>query len=424
MVPELLPGLSTGQLQKHLIAYDQIGNKWAGTPGERRARDYIFQEMRSYGLETRLEEFPFLKYSDPQATVTMVAPFERELNCLPVAYYANKEIEGELVYVGGGSRQAFELLKNAGVDFAGKIVVAVSDVPFMVSPYVQEYGAVGLLTLSDAPEPGMIRHCSGAFYGHTAVPRMPENPFDFVTPTTGAMIALDPDGHMLLSLMSAGRVSLRISNRADYSLGKSWNIIGEIKGVERPEEQVIIGGHYDTEFGVPGAWDNGTGTAAVLETARAIKESGLKLKRSMVFISFGCEENGLWGSADYTKRHEEDLRKNAVAFFNLDCPAGPTMVGHSLWVSEAMKDFMVETAETLQWRIHTMEEVSSSFSDYAPFRDLDIPNVWAWTFPPVHPYYHTAKDTLEYAVRLPELTHATEVTAAAALALATTDRRL
>lgn len=420
---DILPRLSTAQMQKHLIKQDQIGNKWAGTAGEVQTRDYIYEEMKGYGLETRLEEFQYLKYSNPSATVAILSPLQEKLNCLAVSYYANKQVEGEALFVGTGTKQEFGTLKKAGADFTGKIVVAISDAPFMITPFVQEYGATALLTISDTPEPGLIRHCCGAFYGTTSLLSLPKDPFDFVAKITGAMIPIQPDGNRLLALMSLGKVKLRISHEATYSLATSWNIISEIRGTKRPHEKVIIGAHYDTEFGVPGIWDNGTGIAALLETARAIKAASIPLERSMAFIAFGCEENGCWGSVDYTKRYKEDLKKNCIAYLNHDAPSGAPAISHAFWTSDEMKDFMIEAAEELRWKVHAIEGVAATFSDYAPFRDMNIPNGWAWTYPPIHPYYHTEKDTLEYAVRLPELAHAAEITALCALKLAMSEKR-
>ncbi len=387
-------------------------------------KEKISEEMKSYGLETRIEEFPYLKYSNPRATVAIQSPLRKELNCQPVSYYANKQVEGEALFVGAGSKQEFETLKNAGADFEGKIVVAISDHPFMITPLVEEYGATALLTICLTPEPGMIRHCCGAFYATTAVPTLPKDPFDFLAKITGAMIAIDPDGNLLLALMSVGKVRLQISNEATYELATSWNIIGEIKGTERPQEKVIIGAHYDSEFNVPAVWDNGTGDAAVLETARAIKAANIPLKRSMIFILWGCEENGLWGSVDYTKRYKEDLQKNCIAYFNHDAPSSPMGFAHTFWTSDKMKDLLVEAAEELQWRVDAIVGVAASGSDNAPFRDINVPNSWVRTYPPIHPYYHTERDTLEFAVHIPELVASVEVTALAALELATTEKRL
>jgi len=419
---DILPKLSSAEMLKHLQKFDNIGNKWAGTRGETQTKDYLYEVMKGYGLETRIEEFPYLKYSNPRTTVAIKSPIQKELNCLPVSYFANKRVEGEAIFVGTGTKEEFETVKKAGTDFKGKVVVAISDAPFMLTPAVEECGAVALLTICLTPEPGMIRHCCASFYMTTEVPTMPKNVLDFIADITGAMIPITPDGNLLLALMSAGKVKLEIFNEATYEPATSWNIIGDIKGTERPNEKVVIGAHYDSEFNVPGVGDNGSGGAGVLEIARAIKAAKIPLKRTMVFCHYGCEENGCWGSADHVARYKEDFKKNIIAMFNLDYSVNG--IRHALWASDEIKDFLVEVAEALQWRVDAMRGVDLTFSDYAPFRDINVPNCWIWQYPPIHPYYHTELDNLMYQPPMGELVACTEVTALAALELATTDKRL
>jgi hypothetical protein len=425
MNTDVLPRLSSGEMLRHLVKFDRIGVKWAGTIGETKTKDYLYHEMTKLGLDTRVDDFPYLKYSSPETTVAITAPVQKELNCNPVSYVANKEVEGEAVFVGKGTRQEFELVKQAGVDFSDKIVVAISDAPFMLTPFVEEYGAPALLTISLTPDPGICRHCCGAFYKCTAFPTMPSNVSDFVTKIVGAMVPIDPDANMLLTLMSVGKVRIKITNKATYEPATSWNIISELKGKEKPEETVIVGAHYDSEFNVPGVCDNGSGCAGVLEIARAIKAADTPLTRTMVFAFWGCEENGCWGSAAYVARHQDDLSQNCIAMLNLDATTFAGNMAHTLWVSQEMKDLMVEAADALKWKVHYITGVEPTFSDYAPFRDIDIPTVWCWHYPPAHPYYHTEKDTLEFLpTSITDLVASTEVTALAALELATTDRRL
>jgi len=337
---------------------------------------------------------------------------------------ANNEAEGEALFVGSGNRKEFELARSMGVDFKDKIVVAISDAPFMITSLVEEYGACGMLTISLTPDPGISRHCCGAFYKCTSDP-LPSNVFDFIPKIVGAMIPIDPDANTLLSLMSINKVRVKISNEAAYEQASSWNILGEIKGKERPDEKVVIGAHYDSEFNVPGVSDNGSGCAGVLEIARAVKESNVLLKRTLVFALFGCEENGCWGSVDYVGRNKIDLSKNCIAMLNLDDTVNTGNMAHALWVSDNMKDIMVESADALKWKVHYITGVEPTFSDYAPFRDIDIPTVWCFHYPPLHPYYHTERDTLEFLpASITDVVATTEVTALAALELAATDRLL
>lgn len=415
--------LSEQELARHLSRLEEIGVKWAGSPGERQTRDYIQDEFEKIGLKTRVEAFDYLSCPVQTATVQITSPVAEELHCEPVAFLEERDIEAEAVYVGTGSRQEFETLRGLGTVLSGKIAVAVSDAPFMLTPLALEYGAVGLLTISDTMEPELTRHCCGAFYGTTAVPSLPADPREFPVPLAGAMIPMHPGGHKVLSLLSAGTVRIRIANRAQYRVAKSWNVIGEIPGQECPAETVIIGAHYDTEYEVPGIWDNGTGVAGLIETARALRSSGRSFRRTLVFAAFGCEEVGLWGSVDYVGRNRDDFQKNCVAFLNLDCTSGGSGVSNTVWLSGDMRESVWEAAGELDWPIDVAEGVEATFSDYAPFRDLGIPVAWIWKYPPIHPYYHTEKDVLRTATQIPELARVTEVTARCAANLASSEQR-
>lgn len=84
-----------------------------------------------------------------------------------------------------------------------------------------------------------------------------------------------------------------------------YNVIASLEGTDYPDSVCVVGGHYDdvlkttdlTE--VPGANDNASGTAAVLEIARVLKENKYKPKSTIMFLAFGAEEMGLYGSRDF-----------------------------------------------------------------------------------------------------------------------------
>jgi carboxypeptidase Q len=92
---------------------------------------------------------------------------------------------------------------------------------------------------------------------------------------------------------------------------KAANVIAEIRGSEKPEEFVILGAHLDSwELGT-GALDNGCNAALVVDALRAIKESGVKPKRTIRFMLFSGEEQGLIGSHAYAFAHRGELDKAA-----------------------------------------------------------------------------------------------------------------
>ncbi len=109
---------------------------------------------------------------------------------------------------------------------------------------------------------------------------------------------------------------------------KASNVVAELKGSQKPDEFVILGAHLDSwELGT-GALDNGCNAALVVDALRAIKSAGLKPKRSIRFILFSGEEQGMIGSRAYAKAHRSELDK-AAGVIVFDAGTGKT-TGFSL----------------------------------------------------------------------------------------------
>jgi len=121
------------------------------------------------------------------------------------------------------------------------------------------------------------------------------------------------DGERVGRLLASGHpvwADISLPNRIGGPLTAA-NVIGEIRGTEKPEEFVVLGAHLDSwELGT-GALDNGCNAALVVDALRTIKASGLKPKRSIRFILFSGEEQGMLGSRAYAVAHRNELDKMA-----------------------------------------------------------------------------------------------------------------
>jgi Zn-dependent M28 family amino/carboxypeptidase len=121
--------------------------------------------------------------------------------------------------------------------------------------------------------------------------------------------------------------SLAIPNRIGGAI-RAANVVAEIKGSSKPDEFVILGAHLDSwELGT-GALDNGCNAALVIDALRAIKASGMQPSRTIRFILFAGEEEGMIGSHAYTITHRKELDK-AVAVVVFDSGIGK-VTGFSL----------------------------------------------------------------------------------------------
>jgi carboxypeptidase Q len=110
----------------------------------------------------------------------------------------------------------------------------------------------------------------------------------------------------------------------------SFNVIGEIPGTTKPDEVVMVGGHFDSWHYGTGATDNGAGSAAALEAVRLLKSLNLKMDRTVRVALWGGEEEGLLGSQAYVKAHFADpaVMKTTpehdkfAGYFNIDNGTG------------------------------------------------------------------------------------------------------
>lgn len=127
------------------------------------------------------------------------------------------------------------------------------------------------------------------------------------------VIVAREDGERMARLLAAGNLvwaDLSIPNQIGGPI-KASNVVAEIRGSEKPDEFVILGAHLDSwELGT-GALDNGCNAALVVDALRAIKASGVKPRRTIRFILFSGEEQGLIGSHAYALNHRAELDKAA-----------------------------------------------------------------------------------------------------------------
>jgi carboxypeptidase Q len=127
------------------------------------------------------------------------------------------------------------------------------------------------------------------------------------------VIVAREDGERVARLLAAGNLvwaDLSIPNQIGGPI-KTSNVVAEIRGSEKPDEFVILGAHLDSwELGT-GALDNGCNAALVVDALRAIKASGVKPRRTIRFVLFSGEEQGLLGSRAYAFNHRAELDKAA-----------------------------------------------------------------------------------------------------------------
>jgi len=319
---------------RHLT--DEIGGRVPGTPAMQRAIDWGVQMFKAAGADSvRTEEFT-IPYSwaegatamtvsttgtvlDPK--ITQIPKVEFRVRCVSIAWApalaAAKHVP--MIDVGKGSPADFA---RAG-DISGKIILVHSVVLKTWEDLFAEYAIAPPVV--DAAVKGKAKAVAfiatrdhDILYRHTnssqgEIDRIPQ------------VIVAREDGERIGRLLNSGHpvwADLAIPNQIGGPI-KAANVVAEIKGAEKPAEFVIVGAHLDSwELGT-GALDNGCNAALVIDALRAIQASGLKPRRSIRFILFSGEEEGLLGSHAYAVAHRPEL-DNAAGVIIYDAGTGKT----------------------------------------------------------------------------------------------------
>jgi len=204
---------------------------------------------------------------------------------------------------------------------------------------------------------------------------------------------------------------------------ESANVIGDIKGSEHPEQVVIVSGHLDSWDLGTGAIDDGAGVAVSMEAANLIQKLHLKPKRTIRVIAWMNEENGLAGSKQYAKDHEQDWA-NHFATMETDNGAGHP-IGLNVKAKPEVKAMLKAVASILQESGAGMLSLTENAgADIGPIEKAGVP-----AFAPIQDsrfyfnYHHTAADTLDKIVPK-ELAENSAVVAVWAYAMANSEQPL
>jgi hypothetical protein len=191
------------------------------------------------------------------------------------------------------------------------------------------------------------------------------------------------------------RVHVNIQNKFTDGRVESANVVGEIPGREHPEEIVVIGGHLDSWDLSEGATDNGVGVAATLAAADAIMKSGMRPRRTIRFVLFTGEEEGLLGSLAYVKQHANEMHNHLAAVI-LDNGQGPVrefQLGGRYDLVESFEPFADSLRNIREIKVSDKIELET---DTASFILVGLPGINLDQDSPEYKYtHHSAADALE-----------------------------
>jgi len=291
---------------------DNIGGRVSGSPEMRKAVQWGVAGFRAAGVEVHTEKYTMpvtWKEGATQLAIASPVPAAMALRAVSEAMGPATpagDIEAHVIDIGDGLDEEFAKAGN----IRGAILLVHSEVgstwPDLFAEYMRppgiiaravKDGAAAILWTGARERLLLYRHTNSLLGEIDKIPQ--------------AVVARE-DALRLARLVAANPGKVRVRLSLPNEIGgpiEQENVVGEIRGYEKPDEVVILAAHLDSwELGA-GALDNGCNAALVIEAARAIKAIGLVPKHTIRFILFSGEEQGTVGSFAYVKSHEEELDK-------------------------------------------------------------------------------------------------------------------
>ncbi|RMF93636.1 MAG: M28 family peptidase, partial [Nitrospinota bacterium] len=333
--------------QAKLMEYTETIAQWirlSGSPEERKAFDYVQQELDRYGFTTHLYE-PEAYISLPEeARLQVLSPEQREIRAITHSFSLStppEGMEGELVY------QTYPLSPpEKGVDVSGKVVL--------------QDGRVMPVKVLEAEKGGAIAqiHISGEHLHEMIASPVWGTP----TPETASLLPHSPiisilsrDGDYLKELLRKGPVRVRLSTKTWTGWRNIPVLIADLPGQIEADTFVMFSGHIDSWY--YGAMDNGTANATMLEVGRILAGHRQALRRGLRLAFWSGHSHGRYaGSTWYADTFWEELHDRCVAHVNVDSVGakGATILSEACTMAE-MRDFASaiiaeQTGQTLSGR--------------------------------------------------------------------------
>lgn len=286
-----------------------VGQRLAGTEAEKRGADWGMAQMQALGLaNVRQERFPLKVWERGREEATVYTPAPHKLAVTALGWSPATPaggIRAEVALV-----DTLEAVKAAPANaFKGKIVLVTQATPRTHDG--SGYGATGPIRrfgALEAKKRGAVAFLLRSLGTDShRFPHAGAQDRDAIANGIPAAAVSAPDVELLQRLAKRGpvRISLTLTPKPVRD-GTSQNVIGEIAGSEKPEEIILVGAHIDSWDLGTGAIDDGAGTAIVLGAAKLIKALPAPPKRTIRFLLFGAEEQGLTGGRAYAEKHKDD----------------------------------------------------------------------------------------------------------------------
>ena len=395
-----------GTMEAHTTEFleelsDDIGARVTGSPQAAKAIEWGVEKMNSIGLENvHTEPWQMARgWTRISADAELVSPIHRRLMVDSLGWVGSTPaggVESEVVLV-NTNRLDEEMLENTP-NWRGKVLLAVPRGQrtqdrfagfvkfgeFLRAAY--KAGAVAVIGGQGG------NRAAGMHLTHTGMLG-----FDTLYDIPVVSMAAEDQEQIerYLQRDKTVRLKLNVQNSVTEKPVDSANVVGDILGSEHPEQIIVVGGHLDSWDLASGATDNGCGVSTTLGAAEAILKSGVKPRRTIRFILFTGEEQGLLGSIAYTKTHRQEMA-NHVAAVVLDFGQGP-VVGLQLGGRDDLIPPVQKFAASLQAFGDIGVNDDTEFdTDTGPFILAGLPAINLDQDSPDYKYtHHSAVDTFD-----------------------------
>ena len=312
---------------------DMIGARLTGTEKMKQANQWTMQVFQKYGLaNAKMEPWQIARaWFRGTARARILSPAQHPVTLAAAGWSPSTPgfVRGQVVYVNARTEQALQQYKGK---LRGAIVISAEpgEIPAPFQPSASPVATPPNLGPRRGDEAANFRRMGrilGEFlkaegaavwlrdsvkeHGLVNMTGVGGQEYN-IGPVPTAFVS--PEGYRLIwRLLRRGAVEMEIELTNSFSNGpvEVYNTVAEIPGVEKPDEVVLVGAHLDSWDLGTGATDNATGSAAVMEAARALQKlsSALRPKRTIRFVLFSGEEQGLVGARKYVEAHRADLAK-------------------------------------------------------------------------------------------------------------------
>ncbi|MCX6378396.1 MAG: M20/M25/M40 family metallo-hydrolase [Armatimonadetes bacterium] len=231
-----------------------------------------------------------------------------------------------------------------------------------LSEFMQKEGVIATLRVSEKPQD--LQNMTGSWSAQSKIPVL------FITQEHIALI------YRLMKRNLPVEIEVNAGGRFTKGPITVYNTVGEIPGTDKANEIVLLGAHLDSWDLGQGSTDNGTGSCVVLETARLFHALNLKPRRTVRFVLFSGEEQGLYGSAAYVESHKAEMSRFSVVFVH-DTGTG-RVKGAWLQGRSEVQPLLEKEFDNLQ-ALGLLTEKAKFFpgkmngTDHAPFDDAGVP---------------------------------------------------